>query len=344
MKRRSPRPALLVAIAVSSLGTSSCGGPEPVAGGEPAGTASSSGPVPLTVLTDIHDRSLDSVLAAYRAETGAAYRVLSVESAAAADEPAADVVMGGSFAGLWAMAEAGVFRPLPDEVRAVTGALRDPEARWTAVGTRLRLVVYDARRVAVGELGSVRDYAALGQEAWRGRLCLSSSAVPGNRLLLAYLLRRYHRREAEIIVRLWRANLAEPELASDDDLLDAMVDGRCDIGIADSAALAGRGAQTTIAAHFFTARDALVPDLTGVGIARHARRADAAAAFIAWLLAGPPNGLLASGKREFPVDATVAAHASVRAWRPQAAASASLEELGFLLEEAARLAERARYR
>jgi iron(III) transport system substrate-binding protein len=204
--------------------------------------------------------------------------------------------------------------------------------------------VYDGRRVTDDELASVQDYAALGQEAWRGRLCLSSSAVPGNRLLLAYLLREHQRREAEIMVRRWQANLAEPELATDDDLLDAIADGRCDIGIADSAALARHGARTTIAAHFFAAPGELVPDLTGIGVARHATRADAAAAFIAWLLAGPPNGLLASGKREFPVDPHVAAHASVDAWRSQAAASASLDELGFLLEEADRLAERARYR
>ncbi len=69
----------------------------------------------------------------------------------------------------------------------------------------------------------MNDYAALGDDIWRGKLCLSSSQVPGNRTLVAFLIRQYDLRDAEIVVRKWRANLATDVFADDVSLVGAIV-------------------------------------------------------------------------------------------------------------------------
>ena len=333
--------SLLPALGVFSLAACE-GARQPNDAAAPNGAATSESR-PLNVF--IADKSLEvsSLLEAYRAETGVD-AVLA--TAGSAGDAQADIVLARGFVQLWELAESGELRPLAGMPldNPVNALLGDPESRWVVIGRRLRVVVYDARRVTRGELQAVKDYASLGSPAWQGRLCLSSSAAPGNRLLVSHLIRRHQLREAEIIVRRWLANLAVPELPGDEELLDAIEAGRCQVGIADSAAFAGRVAATTLRAHIFEGSGEILADASGAGVGRHAGQPEAASAFIAWLEKGSPNALYATLHREFPADPDALSGDLLRDRATGIAHSAPLSELGFLLEEADRLVERAGYR
>ena len=170
-----------------------------------------------------------------------------------------DLFVAGSLAEIWTVAEADELRPVySDVVEAnVAATFRDPESRWVALSRRARVVAYNFAEVEAEILSGVDSYAALGDEQWQGRLCVSSSTVPGNRALIAFLIDRHGARDAELIVRSWRQNLAIAYLADDEALLEALADGRCGIGIVDSAKLAAMTAGdpgATVAAHWFGRR------------------------------------------------------------------------------------------
>jgi iron(III) transport system substrate-binding protein len=259
-----------------------------------------------------------------------------------------DLFVAGSLAEIWAVAEADALRPVFSDVVAanVAATLRDPESRWVALSRRARAVAYNATQVEPGELTGVDSYASLGDERWRGRLCVSSSTVPGNRSLLAFLIDRHGARDAEIIVRSWRDNLAIPYLADDEALLDAIGDGRCGIGIVDSAMLAAYTAgnpDTPVAVRWFADATNLLTDISAIAITRHAKQPDTARALLEWLTGAEANALFAGRRFEFPVNENAALGTAVEALAGRLPPDADYAALGFLLEEARLLAERARY-
>ena len=164
----------------------------------------------------------------------------------------------------------------------------------------------------------------------------------GNRLLIALLISRHERREAELIVREWRGNLSGPVYPDDAALLDAITDESCAIGIADSNdALAA--AADGVASHWFDATGATLVDVTTAGVSRHATDPDGAAELLEWLTTETPNALFAIQDLELPANASAPVGNLVADQAPPLSEPAPLTELGFLLEEAARLVERARY-
>jgi len=296
----------------------------------------------LTVGVGANLRPLEPVLAAYRKESGRRYQVMPEMPDAAA---AADLYIGGSLADLRAVAEADALRPdlADDFASGIAPALRDPESQWFPLSVSPRVIVYDASRITGDEIAAVGSYADLREDAFRKRLCLSSSQVPGNRLLVAWLIRREGIREAEIIVRQWLANLAESELPDDAGLLAAIAAGPCAIGIVDGSVMAGSARPPALTVQSLPDDGTLV-DIRGAGVTRHASRPAEAGRLLEWLTSSIPNALFADTQRAFPVadGAPVSAAVSRHLQRP--AAYPPLSELGFLLEDADLLIDRAGYR
>jgi iron(III) transport system substrate-binding protein len=186
----------------------------------------------------------------------------------------------------------------------------------------------------------------LGDERWRERLCLSSSSLPENAVLVAFLIRRHGVRDAEIIVREWRANLATTVFPGDAELLEALADGRCGIGIVDSALLASFAGVRTglpVAAHWFSERANTLTDISAAAVTRHATQPDAAEALLEWLSRPGPNGLFAGRRFEFPANPDAELASAVESGSGRLPDDTAYAELGFLLEEADLLVERARY-
>jgi iron(III) transport system substrate-binding protein len=77
---------------------------------------------------------------------------------------------------------------------------------------------------------AVTSYEDLGDERWRGRLCLRTSNNEYNQSLVADMLAKRGPEATRALLESWMAN--EPQiLGSDVDVLDAIAAGRCDVGL-----------------------------------------------------------------------------------------------------------------
>ena len=141
----------------------------------------------------------------------------------------ADVLITVDAANLWRAKEAGLLEPVSSAAldEAVPEDLRDPDGTWYGLTLRARTIMRSAERVAPDE---VTTYEGLGDPRWKGRLCLRRSTSEYNVSFVADRLAKDGRAETERMLRRWMAN--EPEiLGSDTDVLEAIADGDCDVGL-----------------------------------------------------------------------------------------------------------------
>lgn len=203
----------------------------------------------------------------------------------------ADVLITDNVADIWRAADEGALRPIQsDEFATPHPAVKDPDALWVAIGLHLHVIAHGQN-----VRPTTASYDDLGTPEFAGRLCLSSSTLPINRSLIAYLIEERGVREAERLVRRWVRNLARPPFESEHEMLDAIREGGCDYGIgAMSNNLEGL-VPFTPTPHFF--------DVSAVGIGRHAGQPDSAQQLVDWLLR---NSAVQLHTQEDPVSASIA--------------------------------------
>ncbi len=340
---------LTPASALAFLVCAGCGGGLPVDATEKADVGT------VVVYSTFGEDIGKPVFEAYTAETGVMillvtgeFQVLKEKAHKPGQDPAPDLFIADNVADLWQAAEQNVFRPTRSDViaRRIPAQLRDPEHLWVSFAVRARTVVYNTELTSDAERKSIADYASLGEESWRERLCLSSSTVPGNGSLIAMLINDHGIGAAELIVRGWRANFAASVFIDDTALLQAIAAGQCAVGIADSSEIARflrMHAAANVAPHWFADDGVLHMNASGGGVTRHAQNPEGAASLLEWLTSAAANALFAGLTLEFPVNPHAAADASIAAWSGFAANPVNVPSLGYLQEDAVRLAERARY-
>ncbi len=191
--------------------------------------------------------------------------------------PGADVLMTRSVVDVWQAAEEGALRAIVSDaiIDRSPAWSRDPDNLWTSTNARTAVIAYDAAAV---DFQSDLDYASLAEQRFEGELCLSSSQNRVNQLVMAMLIDELGVRETQSIVRGWMNNLAIPVLWSDDEVLAAIGDGQCKLGLVSSS-----GAMATALSLHSPAR--AFADVDGLGIARHAHNPDGALALLDWLTA-----------------------------------------------------------
>ena len=208
-----------------------------------------------------------------------------------AGSPPADILLTPSVHGAWEAAGEGALRPLRNDVMSsrVADALRDPDDYWIAVRTRIAVVGTATRLPSAPE---VTGFADLGDVAFRGHLCLTKSALPLNRVLIASLIDHYGIRDAELIVRRWVSNLALPPFDDESALREAVGAGSCKLAILSTEAAGGlRVARSVVGT-------SPVVDVEAIGVARHASDPESAERLIAWLLeSGPVSSLTSDSLR-----------------------------------------------
>lgn len=141
----------------------------------------------------------------------------------------ADVLITVDAANLWRAKEAGLLQPVSSSAldEAVPEDLRDPDGAWYGLTLRARTIMRSAERVGPDE---VTTYEGLGDPRWNGRLCLRSGTSEYNVSFVADRLAKDGRAATERMLRRWMAN--DPEiLGSDTDVLEAIADGDCDVGL-----------------------------------------------------------------------------------------------------------------
>ena len=124
----------------------------------------------------------------------------------------ADVLITVDAANLWRARDAGII------------------ASWEPLTQRARTIMRSTERVGEED---VTTYGGLGDPRWKGKLCLRSGTSEYNVSFVADRLAKDGRAATERMLRSWMAN--DPEiLGSDVDVLDAIADGDCDVGLANS--------------------------------------------------------------------------------------------------------------
>lgn len=218
------------------------------------------------------------------------------------DDTPADVLITVDAANLWRAKEAGLLQPIDSSEleSAVPADLRDPDGAWFGLLLRARTIMRSTERVGPDELTTYED---LGDPRWKGRLCLRSGTSEYNVSFVADRLAGDGRAATERMLRRWMAN--DPEiLGSDTDVLEAIADGDCDVGLTN---------------HYYLERELeedsdfpVAPvwadqqgrgthvNLSGLGVVRGSDRPDDARALVAFLLQPREQRVFVESNHEFP--------------------------------------------
>lgn len=259
--------------------------------------------------------------------------------------PGADVLLISGASHLADAVDTDVLRPISAQPleNAVAETLRDPDGYWFGVGHRAEVLAYDARSVQAESLGG---YAGLAGDEWRGRLCLQRGSSERMRSIVAALIASMGERDAELVVRGWRANLATSVFDDQQELLQAIEDGTCAVGIVGSDQVAGlvqRGAAANTRVHFPPAdAGGTLQETIAAGVARHANDAALATAFVEWLVSADGQAALHEGGTDYPLAGNMPA--PLDAWPDYSPSPVDAARAGYLRNEAQLLIERARYR
>jgi iron(III) transport system substrate-binding protein len=101
---------------------------------------------------------------------------------------------------------------------------------WKPLTLRARTIMRSTKRVGPDD---VTTYEGLGDPRWKGKLCLRSGTSEYNVSFVADRLAKDGRAATERMLRRWMAN--DPKIfGSDTDVLEAIADGDCDVGLTNS--------------------------------------------------------------------------------------------------------------
>jgi iron(III) transport system substrate-binding protein len=331
----------LVALGIA-LATSGCGDREV----EPKNIEPR--PEPVVVYANYEDKSyLPTLFADFTHETGIRVTVKTatpdiIVSNVIEDRgsPPADLILTPTVIGVWRAADEGALLPLRSELvkETVPESFRDPDGYWVAVGFQTALIVLST---SDGLADGVTHYEDLAKPEFKGKLCLSSSALPENRSLIAMLIGKHGVRGAELIVRGWVQNLALPPKRSESELLQAIELGTCAIGIVSSAIVGTQEDENgTTELRVVTPQEVHV-NIETVGINRHAREPEAARQLLDWFLSPEIQKKHSTATGAYPF-ISAAEDQSILATRYLADSNAAA--VAWHADDAGKLVERAGYR
>lgn len=330
------RPQLFGLIATALL--ASCGESEPTS--DAIDTPRQANPEPIVVYASYPDESyLPRLFEGFTEETGIRVTVKYADAGKNVDDviakrgsPPADLLLTPSVFGAWRAADEGALRPIGSAVidESVPEIMRDPDGYWTAVSIRPWMIYFDARQTSSPEISGFEDLA---KPEFKGKLCLTSSALDVNRSLIAKLIRVHGNRPAEIIVRGWVANLALPAFETESDLMGALKAGTCGIGAVPVSVGRNRIASTDISDLREIRPNFMHGNVEAAGLNRHAREPAAARLLLEWMLTHrvQANHAAATGAEPVIGEASEWTGGNVGA-------------TAWLDEDAVKLAERAGYR
>jgi iron(III) transport system substrate-binding protein len=148
------------------------------------------------------------------------------------DQTRADMLITVDAANLWRVKEAGLLAPVHSATleRNVPADLRDPDDEWFGLTQRARTIMRSTERVGPND---VTTYEGLGDSRWKGRLCLRSGTSDYNVSFVADRIAKDGEAATEAMLRRWMAN--DPDIyGSDTDVLDAIADDKCDVGLTNT--------------------------------------------------------------------------------------------------------------
>jgi iron(III) transport system substrate-binding protein len=306
-----------------------------------AATACSDGETgPLTIYSGRSEDLVGPLLDRFETETGIDVEVRYASStdltATLREEGAnspADVFFAQDPASLGAVAEAGLLTTLPADLLALVPArFSDDDGRWIGVSARVRVVVYDATRLAPADLPESVD--GFIDPAWRGRLGIAPSNASFLAFVAAMILER-----GEAATRDWLDGLAanDPQIFPNNSSIVAAVDeGTVEVGLVNHyylLQLQAEVGETNAANHFLaTAGPGSLVMPAGAGILTTTDQPEHAERFVEFLLGTEAQEFFVAGTHEYPVVDGVSADPGLPALTTLPSPDIDLSELAGALD------------
>ncbi|WP_420966354.1 extracellular solute-binding protein [Bradyrhizobium sp. B120] len=272
----------------------------------------------LTLYSTREANLVEPVVAAFTAATGTQVKTIFIEDSlvkrltSEGDNSPADVLLTIGLDKTTQLAARGLTQAIasPALAPAVPANLRGNNGQWIALAIRPRVVF--ARKD--DPLAAI-TYEELADPKWRGKLCMRQAAHQNNVALIAAYLAHHGTDATESWLAGLKANLAHKPTGKDNDVVREIAEGRCDIGIGNTVALAqlrdGRegndfrtwaGAVKAVPTAFEGGGSHV--NLTGAAIARHAPHPAAARAFLEFLVTPEAQSIFSTAELEYPARAT----------------------------------------
>ncbi|WP_245321056.1 extracellular solute-binding protein [Bradyrhizobium sp. NAS96.2] len=272
----------------------------------------------LTLYSTREANLVEPVIAAFTTTTGTKVRTVFVEDSlvkrltSEGNDSPADVLLTIGLDKTTQLVTRGLTQPLASSVldQAVPANLRGGGGQWIALAVRPRVAFTrnDSSLAAI-------DYEELADPKWRDKLCMRPATHQNNVALIAAYLAHHGPDATESWLAGLKANLARKPTGKDNDVVREIAEGRCEIGIGNTVALAQlrdgregndwRGwADAVKAVPTAFAGGGSHVNLTGAAIARHAPHPAAARAFLEFLVTPDAQTIFAAAELEYPVLAT----------------------------------------
>ncbi len=204
----------------------------------------------------------------------------------------------------------GLLRPVTSEVltKSIPAHLRHPDGSWFGFSKRARVIIVAKDRMKPEE---VATYELLADEKIKGKLLIRSSGNIYNQSLMGSIIAADGAEQAEAWARGIVANMARAPKGGDTDQIRAVAAGEGDVCVSNSYYL-GRlinspkpedqevAAKVQIVFPNQDGRGAHV-NISGGGVAKHARNVDGAIKFMEYLVSEEAQMLFAAGNVEYPV-------------------------------------------
>ena len=310
----------------------------------------------LNVYSYRNQQLLQPLLDAYTAETGTTFNIVHAPKGLAqrlqaegASSPA-DLVLTVDVSRIAELKELDLLAPLNSDIIAarVPSWLRDADDSWTALTTRARIVVTSKERVAEGAITRIEDLA---DPQWQGRVCTRKGSHVYNRALLASLIAHHGEAEAEKWVEGLVANLARKPQGNDRAQAKAIFAGECDVAIMNTYYYGKMkfntknpeqqewGAAMRLVYLNQDDRGQHI-NISGGGIVKTSKRADAARAFLEWLTGVQAQQIYASTNYEYPVNPAAKIDSEVASWGSFTADTLPINALADNAEKAQMIIDR----
>lgn len=259
----------------------------------------------------------------------------------------ADVLLTVDGGNLWNAANKGLFMPIKSDVLAknVPETLKDPDNLWFGLSKRARTIVYSTERVKPSE---IKSYENLASPEWKGRLCLRTSKKVYNQSLTAMLIHELGESKAEEVVKGWVKNLAIPPTSNDTKEMDAILAGKCDVGIVNTyyfGRLLKKKPGMKLALYWPNQDSSGVHvNVSGAGVLKHAKHPKEAQKLLEWLSSPVAQKMLADSNNEYPVNESVSPSPIVAKWGAFRENAMNISETGKRQAAAIKLMDRAGYK
>ena len=266
----------------------------------------------VNLYTDRQEVFLRTIVDNFSRESGVKVNILFAKSGllerirAEGEDSPADVMIVNGAALARRFLRAGLAAPVADDeiLRAIPAAFRDSQNRAFALTKRARVLYVAAAKIAPAK---IRSYGDLAAPEWRGKICIRSGRHRYNVALVADYVRRRGAAAARDWIAGIKRNLARKPHGNDRAQIRGVVNGECEIAVANSYYFFKMLAAEEPAAAEKIKKKArpLYPsplhiNATAMMLARHAPNSEAAILLMRHLVGADAQRIFAVENGEFP--------------------------------------------